>query len=183
VLLAPSENGEAEMPEPTHPGPILKKLQEMFDDVVVDAWPFLNPLTLAILDEADAILLVLTPQVSSLHNARLWLRLAEGRGYTPSKLHLVLNQDAGQKGFGERELARLLEYPLFHTLPFEPWLARQALNRGVPLVLETGGGKLGHGLERLAQQVRGLRSLIPGLTPQRDRRGLSDPVGSLARHS
>jgi pilus assembly protein CpaE len=180
VLLAPSGGGRLEMPEPTHPGPILKSLREMFDHVVVDAWPFLNPLTLAILDEAHAILLVLTPEVSSLHNARLWLRLAEERGYAPSRLHLVLNQDSGQKGFGQREITRLLDCPLFHTLPFEPWLARQALNRGVPLVLGARRDGLAKGLDRLAQQVRGLQSPIPGLTSQQDQGGLNGLVRTAA---
>jgi pilus assembly protein CpaE len=171
------------MPDAAQPGPILKKLQETFDHVVVDTWPFLSPLTLAVLDKADAILLVLTPEVSSLHNARQWIRLAEERGYTPSRLHLVLNQDSRQKGFGEKEIARLLEYPVFHTLPFEPWLARQALNRGVPLVLEADGGRLGQSLDRLAEDVRDLQSLIPGLTPQRDRRGLGGLVRSVSGRS
>jgi pilus assembly protein CpaE len=183
VLLAPSENGEAEMPQASQPGPILSTLREMFDHVVVDCWPFLNPVTLAMLDEADAILLVITPEVSSLHNARLWLRMAEEREYTPSRLHLVLNQEAGQKGFGEKEISRLLDYPIFHTLPFEPRMTRHALNRGVPLVLEASGGRLIRGLYHLTEEVRGLQSLIPGLTPQREQEGRSGLLRALPGRS
>lgn len=55
VLLAPSTLEEMEAIQSAHLKSILIELGEMFDHVVVDAWPFLYPLTLAILDEADTI--------------------------------------------------------------------------------------------------------------------------------
>jgi pilus assembly protein CpaE len=140
---------------------------------VVDVWPFISPVTLAILDEADTILLVLTPEISSLHNARLWLHLADERGYTDSSLHLVLNQDSGQKGFLEGEISRLLDYPLFHSIPFEPSLVRGSLNRGVPLVLASKGGRLAQSFVSLSERVTGLQSMVPGLTSRQAPRGLS----------
>ncbi len=181
VLLAPSEHHEPVMPEPAHAESLLTKLREMFDQIVVDVWPFLNPVTLAILDEADVILLVLTPEISSLHNARLWLQLADERGYSPSRLHLVLNQDTGQKGFLEGEISRLLSYPLFHHLPFEPLLVRDSLNRGVPLVLTPKGGRLAQSFVRLAERVRGLESVVPGLSPRQPQRGFSGLKKAVAR--
>jgi pilus assembly protein CpaE len=153
VLPAPTELGQIVEIRPEHLRPILAKLQEMFDHVVVDVWPILNPCTLAVLDAADVILLILTPEVCSLPGARLWLDMADKRGYLETKLRLILNQDTGQAGFGQREIARLLGYPLFHTLPSEPRLVRHALNRGVPLVLGGSGGMLARHLKGLAQRI------------------------------
>jgi pilus assembly protein CpaE len=167
VLRAPSELGQMEAIHPAHPGPTVTMLQEMFDHVVVDAWPFLDTLALALLDVADVVLLILTPEVSSLPRAKLWLHMAERRGSPPSRVHLLLNQDSGQAGFGQRDIARLLGYPLLHTLPSEPRLARHALSRGVPLVLGGDRGALAQSLRLLAQRTNHLESLSPEATPPR----------------
>lgn len=180
VLLAPSRLEEVEAIQPAHLKPILIKLREMFAHVVVDAWPFLSSLTLSILDEADAILLILTPEVASLHRARLWLDIAEERGYAPSRFYLVLNQDSGQAGFGQQEIARMLGYPIFYSLPFRPRSASHALNRGVPLVLGRNGGPLGQRLRLLAQRISHLESSGADLTPRHNQGVLGNLLRSVA---
>ena len=181
VLLAPSKLEEMEVIQPAHLKGILTKLQEMFDYVVVDAWPFLNSLTLAVLDQAHTILLILTPEVSSLHRARLWLNVAEERGYAPSRVHLVLGQDRGQAGFSHEEIARLLGYPLLCSFPYEPRLVSRALNRGVPLMLGSNGGPLKQGFWRLAQWIGHSESLPAELSAARSQGVLDGLLKSVGR--
>ena len=80
VLLGPSRLEDADAIHPQAMGAILSALQQQFDYVVIDTWPFLNDVTLTTLDMADQILLVVTPELPALREVRLFLELGDDLG-------------------------------------------------------------------------------------------------------
>ena len=80
-----------------------------YDLIVVDCPSSFNEPTLAVLDEADLILTLLTLEITSVKNMRLFLEVCEQLGYGPEKIRLVLQPrglDARHPGRGRRALDR-----------------------------------------------------------------------------
>src|SRR5215218_2374292 len=92
VLLAPPSPEQAEL---IGPGPIKKVIERArqdFDLIVVDCPSSFNDSTLAVLDEADLILTLLTLEITSVKNMRLFLEVCEQLGYGPEKIRHALNR-------------------------------------------------------------------------------------------
>src|SRR5204862_270400 len=71
---------------------ILEALRMNHDLVIVDCSSYFNDTTLAILDVADVILTMLTLEITSIKNMRLFLEVADQLGYEQGKVRLVLNR-------------------------------------------------------------------------------------------
>jgi pilus assembly protein CpaE len=92
VLLAPPSPEMAELITPAGVKKVLETLRRTHDLVVVDCTAFFNDTTLAILDAADVILTMLSLEITSIKNMRLFLEVAEQLGYEAGKVRLVLNR-------------------------------------------------------------------------------------------
>jgi pilus assembly protein CpaE len=134
VLLGPFGVEVPDVIHPTHLGKILTRLQEVFDYVVVDTWPFLDGNTLTVLDAADRILLVLTPELSSLRNVRLFLDLAKSLEYPVEKLLLTLNRYSEKGALRVRDIEDNLKYSVPLQITEDEQLVTYSMNQGVPLV-------------------------------------------------
>ena len=64
---------------------VLDLLRRSHDLVVVDCTAFFNDTTLAILDSADVILTMLSLEITSIKNMRLFLEVAEQLGYEATR--------------------------------------------------------------------------------------------------
>src|SRR3954470_19519408 len=92
VLLAPPSPEMAELVTPTVVRRVLEALRRGHDLVIVDCTSWFNDTTLAILDAADLVLTMLSLEITSIKNMRLFLEVAEQLGYEQEKVKLVLNR-------------------------------------------------------------------------------------------
>lgn len=150
VLLGPSRLEEADAIYPQAVGAILSALQQQFDYVVIDTWPFLNDITLTILDMAAQILLVVTPELPALQEARLFLEVADDLGYPPSKLLLILNRAKSAFGIGAVDIEENIRHKIAVNIPSDGRLVTRTLNRGVPLVISDPQSQVARNIVRLA---------------------------------
>src|SRR4051794_4614560 len=81
VLLAPPSPEMAELITPMGIKQVLDALRAEHDIVFVDCAAGINDTTLAILDSADTILTMLTLEITSIKNMRLFLEIADRLGY------------------------------------------------------------------------------------------------------
>src|SRR3990172_11956136 len=81
VLMAPPSPEMAELVTPDHVSRIIGALRTTHDVVVVDCSPLLQDVTLAILDQSDVVLTVLTLEITNIKNIRQFLALVEQLGY------------------------------------------------------------------------------------------------------
>src|SRR3954470_24922638 len=89
VLLAPPSPEMAELITPSGVKRVLEALRRGHDLVVVDCTSSFNDTTLAILDAADTVLTMLSLEITSIKNMRLFLEVAEQLGYDQDKVKLV----------------------------------------------------------------------------------------------
>ena len=135
VLLAPPSPELAETVTPSAAKRVLEVLRGRYDIVVVDCASSFSDATLAILDIADTILTVLTLEITSIKNLRLFLEVSDQLGYASDKVQLVLNRADSALGIRVADVEHSIGRKVDHTVVSDGRSVVYALNRGVPFFL------------------------------------------------
>ncbi len=125
---------------------LLVALRRMRDFVVVDTPSLLDDSTVTTLELADLVLLILTPEITSLRGATLLMRRAEEVGLSRDRIMPVLNRFPQRGGLPLGAIEKALGLSLRGIIPDDSPLVTYSINRGVPLVES-------HGRSRVAQQM------------------------------
>jgi pilus assembly protein CpaE len=165
VLLAPPTPEQAELIGPSAVKKVLERLRADYDLVVVDCPSTFNESTLAVLDEADLILTLLTLEITSVKNMRLFLEVCEQLGYGPEKIRLVLNRADSTLGIRVADVEHSIGRKVDHTIVSDGRSVVYALNRGVPFFLSNREAQVSQDIARLATAVTGPAPTTPGTKP------------------
>jgi pilus assembly protein CpaE len=155
VLLAPPSPEQAELIGPLAVKRVLQRLRQDHELVIVDCPSSFNEPTLAVLDESDLILTVLSLEITSVKNMRLFLEVAEQLGYANDKIRLVLNRADSTLGIRVADVEHSIGRKVDHTIVSDGRSVVYALNRGVPFFLSNREAQVSQDLLRLAQAVTG----------------------------
>jgi pilus assembly protein CpaE len=158
VLLAPPTPETAEMITAAGVKRVLEALRMNHDLVVVDCTAFFNDTTLAILDSADIILTMLSLEITSIKNMRLFLEVSEQLGYENGKVRLVLNRADSALGIRVADVEHSIGRKVDETIVSDGRSVVYALNRGVPFFLSNREAQVSQDILRLARTVVGERS-------------------------
>jgi pilus assembly protein CpaE len=158
VLLAPPSPEMAEMITPAGVKKVLETLRRTHDLVVVDCTAFFNDTTLAILDAADVILTMLSLEITSIKNMRLFLEVAEQLGYESGKVRLVLNRADSTLGIRVADVEHSIGRKVDETIVSDGRSVVYALNRGIPFFISNREAQVSQDILRLAASVVGERA-------------------------
>lgn len=140
---------------------ILLVAKGTYDYIIVDTFPLLSSLNLAIMDLADRILLVTESVVPALRSAKYNLQMLEQAGYGQSRIEVVINRFARFRGNVTPELvAESLNWPIHHILPYDVH-ATIAANSGKAVCEMFPEQDLTLGLSVLADNVTGVETPAP----------------------
>jgi pilus assembly protein CpaE len=153
VLLAPPSPEMAELVTPGAVKQILAALRSQYDLVIIDCPSSFNDTTLAMLDSADLILAVMTLELTSVKNIRLFLHVADQLGYPPAKIQLVLNRADSSLGIKVADVEQSIRRKIDHTIVSDGRNVVTALNRGVPLLVGNKGAAVSRDIRRLATSL------------------------------
>ncbi len=134
-LLAPSRPEEADLIAPEHVPAILDELKRYYDYIVVDTWSSLGDLVLNILDNADRIVLLATPDIPSLANTKLFFEVMEALEYSSDKILLVLNKMDRASRITAKDVGQSLKHQVVGEIALEERSVARSINRGTPLAL------------------------------------------------
>jgi pilus assembly protein CpaE len=157
VLLAPPSPEMAELITPAGVKRVLDALRRQHDLVIVDCTSWFNETTLAILDSADVVLTMLSLEITSIKNMRLFLEVADQLGYEQNKVKLVLNRADSSLGIRVADVESSIGRKVDHTIVSDGRSVVYALNRGVPFFLSNREAQVSQDILRLAQSVAGER--------------------------
>jgi pilus assembly protein CpaE len=155
VLLAPPSPEQAELIGPLAVKKVLQRLRLDHELVVVDCPSSFNEPTLAVLDESDVILTLLSLEITSVKNMRLFLEVSEQLGYTDDKIRLVLNRADSTLGIRVADVEHSIGRKVDHTIVSDGRSVVYALNRGVPFFLSNREAQVSQDILRLAQAITG----------------------------
>jgi pilus assembly protein CpaE len=157
VLLAPPSPEMADLVTPSGIKKVLEGLRLDHDLVVVDCTAYFNDTTLAILDVADIILTMLSLEITSIKNMRLFLEVAEQLGYESGKVRLILNRADSTLGIRVTDVENSIGRKVDETIVSDGRSVVYALNRGVPFFLSNKEAQVSQDILRLARTVVGDR--------------------------
>jgi pilus assembly protein CpaE len=155
VLLAPPSPEMAELVTPSGIRRVLEALRLEHELVIVDCTAYFNDTTLAILDAADVILTMLSLEITSIKNMRLFLEVAEQLGYESGKVRLVLNRADSTLGIRVADVEHSIGRKVDETIVSDGRSVVYALNRGVPFFLSNKEAQVSQDILRLARSVVG----------------------------
>jgi pilus assembly protein CpaE len=154
VLLAPPSPEMADVITPSGLKLVIDALRQRYDLVVIDCAAWFNDTTLAILDSADTILTLLTLEITTIKDVRLFLEVAEKLGYE-DKISLVLNRADATLGIRVADVEHSIGRRVDHTIAGDGRAVVYALNRGVPFVISNREAQVSQDVLRLAQAIAG----------------------------
>ena len=156
VLLAPPSPEMAELITPAGVKHVIEILRARSEVVVVDCSAWFNDTMLGILDLADVVLTVLTLEITSIKNIRLFLEVAEQLGYS-HKIRLVLNRADTTLGIRVADVEHSIGRKVDHTIVSDGRAVVYALNRGVPFVLSNRESQVSQDVFRLTSSIVGTK--------------------------
>jgi pilus assembly protein CpaE len=175
LLAAPREADSADDIEPEHVFQVLELLRERFDYVVIDPQHTFDAITLAALDQADDILLVLTLDIPAIRSTQRALQIFDRLGYPRHKIHIVVNRFSRQIDLDLRQVERFLGERVMGYVQSDYKTAVNSINLGRPLVESEPGSKIAAELRQITAAVTG----VPAAAPAAESRG--GLLGSLFR--
>jgi pilus assembly protein CpaE len=154
VLLAPPRPEEADLVAATELANAVGLLADAHDYVIVDTPSRLSEDTLAILDAANVILIVITYQGSTIANTRSAIDTFEALGYKGQKpILLVVNQSDLTAGLSKGGMEHALNLPVVGEIPSDWKLVSEANNKQIPFVLANANAPVSQAMATLANAL------------------------------
>jgi pilus assembly protein CpaE len=153
LLLAPISPEEADLIHEDRLTGILATLRSMYDYVLVDVDKRLGDLTLAVLDAADEVHIVITADLSCLKNVRLVLEALRRIGFDPKRLKVDLNRSNAFTGISVQAAESALKREFESKITNEYRIAISAQNTGRPFAFERPETPLAQEIIQLARMI------------------------------
>ena len=167
VLLAPPTPEAAELITGANIKRVLETLRQSYAYVVVDTWPSFQEQVLTMLDVADVILTLMTLEITSLKNVRVFMEIAEKLGYDDHKVQLVANRNDSSGGIKASDVEASLGRKIPHTIVSDGRALVLAVNRGVPFVISHRDSQVAKDIFTLADKLSGAEGAGAAATPQK----------------
>jgi pilus assembly protein CpaE len=150
LLAAPTEAHEAEDIEAQHVTEALHLLGQRFECVVLDLQHTFDPITVAALDLADDILLVMTLDIPGIRSTKRALKVFERLGYPRNKIRVVVNRWTKNIDVELQKVETHLDEQLIGFVPNDYRRVINSINLGRPLVEAEPSSKISLEIKRIA---------------------------------
>jgi len=155
LVAAPKEADSADGIEPEHVFDVLNRLRECYEYVVLDPQHTFDSITLAALDQADDIVLVLSLDIPAIRSTQRALEIFDRLGYPRKKVRVVVNRFSKQIDLDLREVERFLGEPVTGFIPSDYQTAVTSINLGQPLVRTDSSSRLAQEMTRVTRAIIG----------------------------
>jgi pilus assembly protein CpaE len=156
LLAAPTEVGGDEDIRAEHVTQILSMLRAQAEYVVIDPQHTLSEITIAALDLADDLLLLVTLDIPSIRSAKRALDIFTRLGYDRKRVKVVLNRYTKTPEFEREQIEKVLEEKVYAVLSNDYRAAISSINVGEPLVQSHRQSRLVREFTHLAGKLSGI---------------------------
>jgi pilus assembly protein CpaE len=166
LLPAPLDASEAAEVHAEAMSRIVNLARRTFDFVIVDTFPMLDSVVIAILDASDRVYVVLHGLVPTVLGVVKYLEMLARIGVSGERRHLILNEvhPRFMGALRQADVAQKLGRDLDHVIPFDKKVLLSA-NTGEPYVLSARRGLFSSGyaqaMGRLLSEIETLRANPP----------------------
>jgi len=117
--------------------------------------------TLAAMDSADIILVVVGNDLPRLRDAKQYLKNLVDGNYSKERIRVVVNRSGIGKAINEKEAESLLEFPVTAHLSNDDELVSESVNMGQPFVVASPNKPLSRELLKLADNLSDVVEVVP----------------------
>jgi pilus assembly protein CpaE len=132
LLAAPQKPEMADLVGPESLSKVIEQLTEIYEFVLVDTASFLDWQTKAVLDLADFIILIVTPEVCCLKGAKLFCESELVRAYPSQKINVVFNKADEHSKSRLDDVLRTIHHPFLGLVRQDDETVIMAVNSGIP---------------------------------------------------
>jgi pilus assembly protein CpaE len=154
VLAAPARPEQAEEVSGQSFLQIIQYLRRLYSYVVIDTNAWLSDAVLSAIDESDVIVLLVSQDIPSIKNARLFLDLISSLGVQRKRIALTMNRYDKRIGITPDKVGDNLKIKMTATIPLDEKTVIPSVNRGVPFILDNKNQPVSKGILMLAEAVR-----------------------------
>lgn len=155
LLPAPLEAHEAEDIGPQDLSDVLYLLGQRYEHIIIDLPHTFDPVTVAALDLADDILLVLTLDIPGIRSTKRALKVFDRLNYPKRKVHVIVNRFSKNNDVPLQKIETHLGEQLIGFVPNDYRKVMDSINLGRPLVQSDAGSKISLEIKRIAALVKG----------------------------
>jgi pilus assembly protein CpaE len=134
VLIGANDPQEAGTLEVNRIVPIFSLLKMMYDYVLVDFGRTLSRISLPIIESSSAVVVVVTPDISTVKASRVVLEFLEARNMDRNRIILINNRTVGRVWTTIEDIECELKLPLAATVPYVVEYMTMAINASVPFM-------------------------------------------------
>ena len=162
VLPAPMDPADADHITPRDATRVIRALRARYDDVIVDTPSQLTEIVLAALDVSDELVVMVTPDVPSVRNLKVFLETLERLKVSNERVSVVMNKADKDLGIDLREVAQVVGREFLAVLPYAREVSR-SINRGEPVLAFAPGATVSRQLRAgiVAALPAALRRAVP----------------------
>jgi pilus assembly protein CpaE len=161
VLAAPPRPEMADEISALQVRNVLQFLKREFAYVIVDTSSNMDDITLAVLDTADLLVTIATPEIPSIKDSRLLFDLLGVLEFPKQRVFFVINRMDKKSGITAEAVSENLKIQVDGEVPFDEKAVSSSINRGSPILLNDKGQPVARSLlkvlgdlkERLMQEV------------------------------
>jgi pilus assembly protein CpaE len=150
---------------------VIELMRPSFDHILVDLGSRLDPRSLWLLEQADAHVFVLFPEIAALRAMSLLMAFLAETTPLRARAHLVVNHIFPKELLKTRDVENLLRTKPAAEIPYTEVDMIRSVNEGVPLVISRPAAPAAAALRRVAQAVIGIEPPQPAASGK-DRRRL-----------
>ena len=156
VLAAPSRPEADFRVTLDHLQRIIELMRPSFDHILVDLGSRLDPRSLWLLEQSDAHVFVLFPEIAALRSMSLLMAFLADTATLQAKAHLVVNHVFPKELLKTRDVENLLRAKPAAEIPYTEVEMIRSVNEGVPLVISRPAAPATAAMRRVAQAVIGI---------------------------
>ena len=153
VLLSPNDVQVAQGMRAEDIYNIIAGIKKAYGYVVIDVGSALTENSVTMMDAADRIFLVTTPDLVALHDASRFIQISRSLSYPPDKIMIVLNRANLNGGVKPRDIETALRHEVYAQIPDDGANVLRSLNRGIPLVMQYPRSSATQAIQHLASSV------------------------------
>jgi pilus assembly protein CpaE len=109
-------------------------LKQHYEFIVMDLAHDFSNFTISMLTAADRILLVIAPEMASIHSAVSTLQIYDKLGFEPDRVQIVINNTFPDQGIKQAHIEKVLKRPVKFVIPYVANEFIRSINYGIPLV-------------------------------------------------
>ena len=156
ILLAPPRIEMAEMVLIRDIEKTISLMRRLYDLVIVDTGVGLDELTLALLDQADTILEIVTYDATTIRNTIAMAETFQKIGYPPSKVRYLVNRADSSAGIDPSDLRTALGREPEFKIRSEGPVVGPASNQGAPYVTAEPNANVSQDTLEVARHLFGI---------------------------